>query len=142
MSAASTALLQLVARACLAAVFLVSGITKALGWSGGLAEVVELGLPLPALALSSTIVVQLIGGFAVLTGVAARWGALALAAFTLLATLIAHAFWAAPPEVRGQEAVIFLEHLGLVGGLLLLVAVGPGTYSLSMRRNQRRRAVV
>ncbi|SMF03720.1 putative oxidoreductase [Tistlia consotensis] len=137
MSAATPAWLQLAARACLATVFLVSGVTKALDWPGGLAEVAGLGLPLPGLALAATVAVQLLGGLAVLTGLAARWGALALALFTLLATLAAHAFWAAPAAARGHELTTFLEHLGLIGGFLLLAAVGPGPLSLAVPGRRR-----
>lgn len=50
-----------------------------------------------------------------------RWlGALALAAFTLAATFLALRFWSAPPEVRVMTANAFFEHLGLVGGFLLV----------------------
>ena len=51
-----------------------------------------------------------------------RWlAALALGGFTLIATLIALRFWELP---AGQERFIaanaFFEHLGLVGGFLLV----------------------
>ena len=134
MTVAQMAILQLVARICLAAVFLFSGTAKALDWTGGVAEVAGLGLPLPAVALAATIVVQLVGGLAVLTGLGARWGALALAGFTLFATLIAHDFWNAPAETRAHELTTFLEHVALIGGLLLLAAAGPGRYGQALRR--------
>ena len=56
----------------------------------------------------------------VLTG-CFRWlGALALAGFTLLASLLADRFWAAPPGTRRAVRNTFFEHWGLVGGLLLV----------------------
>jgi uncharacterized membrane protein YphA (DoxX/SURF4 family) len=50
-----------------------------------------------------------------------RWfGAFVLAGFTLFATLAANSFWEmVPPERMGAENAFF-EHLGLVGGFLLL----------------------
>jgi uncharacterized membrane protein YphA (DoxX/SURF4 family) len=40
--------------------------------------------------------------------------------FTALATLIAHPFWTiADPMVRFHERNTFLEHGGLIGGLVL-----------------------
>jgi uncharacterized membrane protein YphA (DoxX/SURF4 family) len=51
-----------------------------------------------------------------------RWlGALALAGFTLMATLIALRFWELPAgHERFMAANAFFEHLGLVGGFLLI----------------------
>ncbi len=50
-----------------------------------------------------------------------RWlGALALAAFTLAATFMANRFWSAPSEAQFMMANAFFEHLGLVGGFLLV----------------------
>ncbi|MNQ91643.1 hypothetical protein D3C85_1070350 [compost metagenome] len=51
-----------------------------------------------------------------------RWlGALGLAGFTLLATGIALRFWELPAgQERFMAANSFFEHLGLVGGFLLV----------------------
>ena len=51
-----------------------------------------------------------------------RWlGALALAGFTLLATLIALRFWELPPGMDRMMATnAFFEHLGLIAGLVLV----------------------
>ena len=51
-----------------------------------------------------------------------RWlGAIALAGFTLMATLIALRFWELPAgHERFMAANAFFEHLGLVGGFLLV----------------------
>ena len=51
-----------------------------------------------------------------------RWlGALALAAFTLMATFVALRFWELPVgQERFMAANSFFEHLGLIGGFLLV----------------------
>jgi uncharacterized membrane protein YphA (DoxX/SURF4 family) len=51
-----------------------------------------------------------------------RWlAALALGGFTLMATLIALRFWELPPgQERFMAANAFFEHLGLVGGFVLV----------------------
>ena len=50
-----------------------------------------------------------------------RWlGALALAGFTLMATLMANPFWQFDGAERGQMMNGFFEHLGLAGALLLV----------------------
>lgn len=50
-----------------------------------------------------------------------RWvGALALGGFTLFATLLANRFWDVPPDQRFATENSFFEHLGLVGGFVLV----------------------
>ena len=53
--------------------------------------------------------------------------AAALAAFTVAASVVGHAFWKTPrsPERTGQVNA-FLANIGLVGGLALAVALAEG----------------
>ena len=52
-----------------------------------------------------------------------RWlGALALAAFTLMTTFLVNRFWEMAPPNRVPTANAFFEHLGLVGGFLLVAS--------------------
>jgi uncharacterized membrane protein YphA (DoxX/SURF4 family) len=124
------ALGMLLARIGLSAVFLYSGFAKLVGWQAALAETVGLGLPYPTLALAATVLVQLGGGLMVLLGVGARLGAALLAGFTIVATLIAHAFWIHEGPARAQQLTVFLEHMAIAGGFLLLIICGPGRLSL------------
>ena len=81
---------SLVARVCLSAVYLYSGITKLLDIPAGMAEVAGLGMPAPGVFLALTILVQLGGGLMVLIGLWTRLAALALLGFTVVATALAH----------------------------------------------------
>jgi uncharacterized membrane protein YphA (DoxX/SURF4 family) len=112
----------LLAHALLAAVFLYSGQDKLRHWQDGINEVTDLGLPWPRLFAAATIATQLIGGLAVLTGIGAAWGAAVLALFTLAATVLGHRFWLLHGDRAKQEFTTSLEHLAIVGGLLLLIA--------------------
>ena len=100
--------------------FLFSGITKLTNLSGAVAEFSGLGLPLPAVALGLTILVQLGGPAALILGRGrpAVLGALALAGFTVLATLIAHAFWRFEGPARMQQVNIFVEHMSIAFALV------------------------
>jgi len=125
-SALSDALLPygaLLARACLAAVFLYSGQDKLRRWQAGVKEIADLGLPWPPFFAAATIATQLLGGLAVLTGIGMAWGAAALAFFTLAATALGHPFWRLQGDRARQEFTTSLEHLAIVGGLLLLIVV-------------------
>lgn len=110
----------LLARLLLAAVFLYSGQDKLRHWQSGIREVADLGLPWPRLLAAATIATQLIGGLAVLSGIGAAWGAVVLAFFTLVATIAGHRFWLLHGDRARQEFTTSLEHLAIVGGLLLL----------------------
>ena len=110
----------LVVRLCLAAVFLYSGTDKLRHWRDGVAEVSGLGIPLPHIFAALTILAQLIGGVMVASGVGATIGALLLAAFTVTATVLGHRFWLLHGNRAKMELITSLEHVAIVGGLLLL----------------------
>jgi putative oxidoreductase len=121
-------LAMLLARACLAAVFLYSALDKIMHRGDAIAEL-EMFKLAPALRWP-VIAVQLAGGLSVLLGIYTGPGALLLAGFTIVATLIAHKFWIGSGPPQRRQMTIALEHLAIVGGLLLLAAVGPGRFSL------------
>ena len=123
------------ARLCLAAIFLYSGAAKLLFWSGGIAEFAALDLPMPALTLAATIILQIGAGTALAIGWRSAPAALALAAFTIAATLVGHPFWAFDGADFHRQLTIALEHLAIVGGLLAIAAAGPGAFSLQPREH-------
>jgi len=110
----------LIARLCLAAVFLYSGIDKLWHWRSSIEEVKSDGLPWPAAFAGATIFTQLVGGCLVATGLLAWLGALLLAGFTAAATVIGHRFWLRRGAELRHELTTSLEHVAIVGGLLLL----------------------
>jgi uncharacterized membrane protein YphA (DoxX/SURF4 family) len=112
------------ARALMAAVFLYSGQDKIRHWQEGVEEVAGLGIPLPQLFAAATIVVQIVGGLSVLSGIGLVFGAAVLALFTAAATILGHRFWLLHGQSAKQELTTSLEHLAIVGGLLLLVVSG------------------
>ncbi|MDR7148466.1 putative oxidoreductase [Hydrogenophaga palleronii] len=126
--------LALVSRLLLAAVFLPAGISKIGGFEGTAGYIASVGLPMPALGAAVAIAVEVLGGVALILGLGTRWAALALAAFTLVASFFFHNFWAMPAEQQMMQQLMFMKNIGLVGGLLALVAFGAGAFSLDARR--------
>ena len=110
----------LIARLCLAAVFLYSGVDKLTHWRASVEEVKGDGLPSPAAFAGATVFTQLVGGCLVATGFLAWLGALLLAGFTIAATLLGHRFWLRRGTEFQHELTTSLEHVAIVGGLLLL----------------------
>lgn len=104
----------------LCAAYLQGGLFKLADFPGAVAEMQHFGLG-PAVPLAvATIALELLASVMVISG-RLRWlGALALAAFTLAASLVANRFWSAPAEARFMLTNAFFEHLGLVGGFLLV----------------------
>ncbi|MGL3823616.1 DoxX family protein [Sphingopyxis sp. R3-92] len=97
-----------------------SGFAKLLDLGGAIGEARHFGLEPAALTVTLTILVQIGGSLLIIVGRRAWLGAGALAVFTAIATLIAHPFWqVADPMARFHERNTFLEHVGLIGGLML-----------------------
>jgi transmembrane protein len=111
--------------AALAAAFVYSGVSKLLHFDAALGEAAHFGLQPAALFAVATIVTQLGGAAAMLlaSGRLQALGATALAGFTVVATLIGHAFWTMDGMERFHNLNSFIEHIGLVGGLMLVAAL-------------------
>jgi uncharacterized membrane protein YphA (DoxX/SURF4 family) len=104
----------------LCAAYLQGGLVKLLDFRGAVAEAEHFGLPGASAIAAATIVTELAGSALILTGVY-RWiGALWLGTFTLIATFVANRFWEMPPPERFMAENAFFEHLGLVGGFVLV----------------------
>lgn len=88
------------------------------------------GVPLPRFMLAGAIVFLLAGGVSVILGYKARIGAALLITFLVLATYYFHAFWTiADAQLRQDQTIQFMKNLALIGGLLTIVANGPGRWS-------------
>lgn len=107
------------ARLALASPFAVSGVAKLIDFGAATNEVAGLGLANPALVAAAVVVTQLVGSALLLTR-RFRWlGAGLLAGFTVLATLLAHSFWRFSGPEQARQMATFLEHVAIVGGLVL-----------------------
>jgi putative oxidoreductase len=122
--------LILVARFCLAAVFLVSGVHKAFYYRKAVDEFNRAGIAFVGLTLPLTIALHVLASIAIVLGVYVTEAAFLLALFTLVATLQVHRFWGASGAERLEQSRIALAHLAIIGGLLTLAALGPGRFVL------------
>ncbi len=120
--------LMLLARICLAGVYLVSGVHKAFWYEKAAQEFHDARVPVIGFFLPLTIGLHLLGGLALVTGIFVAEAALALAVFTILSTLKVHSFWRMSGQERLARSRVAMAHLAVVGGLLLLAVVGPGRF--------------
>ena len=117
----ATPLVHWIALLGLCAAYLQGGIVKATDFNGAIAEMQHFGLAPAALLAIAVIALELGASAMILTGFYRWLAALALGGFTLMATLIALRFWELPAgHERFMAANAFFEHLGLVGGFLLV----------------------
>jgi uncharacterized membrane protein YphA (DoxX/SURF4 family) len=113
-----------VARLVLVGAYLVGGIVKLSDWQGAVAEQAHFGMAPAALWAAVTIAVELVGPLLILSGRLIWLGAGMLGIFTLFAALTANAFWAMPPGIdRFMATNAFFEHLGLIGGFILIAMI-------------------
>ena len=124
----------LVGRILLGLIFVLSGFAKISGFDGTAGYIASKGMPLPQLVAALTIVVELGGGLALMAGLYTRQVVVVLAAFTLLAGVIFHNFWAVPQPEQMAQQINFMKNLSIAGGMLVLAAFGPGRLSLDARR--------
>lgn len=128
--------LTLTGRLLLALLFLPAGLMKIGGFAGTVGYIASKGLPMPALGAVIAIVVEVLGGLALLAGFGTRVAALVLAVFTVAASVIFHAYWAVPAEAQMVQQLMFFKNLAVVGGLLVLAAHGAGGWSLDAKRQR------
>lgn len=124
----------LLSRVLLAALFLPAGLAKLTGFDATVAYITAVGLPAPTLAAAAALVLEVGGGIALILGVGTRFAALALALFTLIASVVFHAYWAAPADQAFVTQLLFFKNIGVAGGLLAIAAFGAGGWSLDARR--------
>ncbi|MCK9687144.1 DoxX family protein [Scleromatobacter humisilvae] len=116
----------------LCAAYLQGGFDKVTDFAGAIAENRHFGLEPAAPLAVATIVVELGASALVLSGIQ-RWaGALVLAGFTLMATFVANRFWEMTQPARFMAENGFFEHIGLVGGFVLVA-----WHDLAQRRAAR-----
>ena len=124
----------LVARLLLALMFVLAGLSKLAGLEGTAAYIGSAGLPMPGVLALATAVLEIVGGVALAIGYQARIGALALALFTVVASVLFHNFWAVPADQAYVQQLMFMKNLAVAGGLLFVFALGAGPASLDARR--------
>ena len=114
---------MLLARSALVGIFLVSAVLKSLNFHAAVLEQEELGLHPATIFALLTLAVQAIGSILVISGRFVWLGAGALGVFTALAATLAHGFWTLHGQERFVAMNVFLEHMGLIGGLVMVAVI-------------------
>jgi putative oxidoreductase len=118
--------ISLFGRAALAMIFVMAGFGKITGYSGTVGYMESVGLP--GMLLPLVIALELGGGLALIAGFLTKPIAAALALFSVVSAFIFHANFG-----DQMQSIMFMKNIGLAGGLLLLVANGPGEISVDSK---------
>ena len=124
----------LIARILLALMFVLAGFSKFAGLEGTAGYIASKGLPMPQVLAFATALLEVVGGVMLIVGWQARWAALALVAFTALASVIFHNYWSLPADKQMIDQLMFMKNVSIVGGLLMVFGFGAGSLSLDGRR--------
>lgn len=134
--------LSLAGRVLLALLFIPAGFAKLGGFAGTVAYIGSVGLPAPSLAAAFALTLEIIGGSALLLGFQTRAVAIALALFTLIASVFFHSFWAVPEAQAFVQQLLFFKNVAVAGGLLSVAAWGAGPWSIDALRGHQVRAAI
>jgi putative oxidoreductase len=132
-------LLSLAGRLLLALLFIQSGPPIMMSAQDTAATMAGAGLPSSALLAVAIGAFELVGGLFIAIGVKTRWTALALALFTLVASLKFHAYWAAPADQQFVQQLLFMKNIAVAGALLFVAGTGAGAWSWEGLRAPRLR---
>jgi putative oxidoreductase len=137
MANSSGSIVPLIGRILLSIVFILGGIGKIMGFSIEEGYVAAKHLPLPAVALGIALVIELVGGIALLAGWFTRFTAWIVFLYMIPTTFLFHNFWAMQGADQLDNMIHFEKNLAIMGGLLFLAAFGAGPYSIDSARAPR-----
>jgi uncharacterized membrane protein YphA (DoxX/SURF4 family) len=133
--------LFLVGRLLLGGFFLFSGAQHFTNVSAMAAYAAAKGVPFPIAAVLVAGVLLLIAGVTIVLGIAPRVGILASAIFLVPVTIVMHAFWREDGAARMLDLTNFTKNLGILGAVLMLLAVPePWPFSAEARARVQRQA--
>ena len=131
----------LIGRILLVAIFPISGYYKLVvnghagtatylgGLLGGLLG--DGAVPYAGIAAWLAIAAELVLPLLVILGLFTRLALVGLIVYTLCTSALAHRFWEFSPPAQFNQIMSFMKNLCMVGGMLIVVAIGPGRFALT-----------
>jgi len=121
----------LVGRILISLIFIVAGVQKIFAF-GMMKGYVAMVLPLPSIALGIAIIIEVLGGLAILTGFWTKFAAWVVFLYLIPTTLCFHLLPALHGTDRMNNTMNVEKNLAIMGGLLFLALWGPGKYSCDL----------
>ena len=119
---------RLFGRVLISWIFLFSSLGQITEFAKNVNHVTAAGMPMPQLAIITSITIQLLCGLAILVGFRIQIAAALLFLLLIPVTLVLHRFWEVSPP-RAQE-ISFFKNMAIMGGLLFVATSNAGAYSV------------
>src|ERR1051326_8944469 len=126
--------LDALSRAFLAAIFILSGLSKITAFNQTVAMAAAEGLPAPTVGIAIAAAIEIAGGLALLLGWQVRWATLALFLYLIPTTLIFHASHVGDLAQGRMQMIEVLKNLAIMGGLLKFYADASAEAALRAMR--------
>jgi putative oxidoreductase len=123
MTPSMESLLALIGRWLISLIFVTSAISKLFGWNSNVEYMASKHMPAIPLLLGAALLIETLGSICLITGFAARAAAAVMFLYLVPVTFLLHEFM----------STNFQKNVGILGGLLMIVALGPGKYALGYR---------
>ena len=122
----------LIGRLIVGLYFLVPGaIMKIFNYDLFYSYMLDHDVPFIHLALTLTIIIQLVCSIGVILGWYSKISAFALAMLTIIISYYMHDFWNMTSGMeQDHEIQNFVKNMGIMSGLLILSGLGPGKFSI------------
>jgi len=114
------AILPLLGRLLLSVIFVTSAISKSFSWDSNVEYMTSKHMPLIPVLLVAALLVEGLGSLCLIAGFAARLAATVMFLYMIPVTLL-----------HGFMSTHFQKNLGIMGGLLMIAAFGPGRLAVS-----------
>jgi len=108
--------------------FLMSGLGKLAAYAGTVGYISAVGLPGAPLAYIVAVLIEVGGSLLLISGYRVRPAALVMAVFSVATAIFFHRNFG-----DQNQMIHFLKNFAMAGGLLQLVAFGPGRIALDSR---------
>lgn len=116
-------MIRLAGHLLLSSIFIARGADSFLEPGGRVNVVANAGLPAPQQSVVLNGAAMVVGGTALALGFAPKLAAIILLGALVPTTLVGHAFWKEEEQAKLQNQLTqFYKNLGLIGGLLLVLA--------------------
>jgi putative oxidoreductase len=135
----ASGILALLGRLCLSLIFLTSAYSKMFSWQSNVQYIATRHLTNPilvSLMIGGALLIELGGAICLISGFQARIAGFVMAIYLTAVTLVFHNYWIITNEMaRATMFMHFQKNLGIIGGLLMVAALGPGSIALGNKGN-------
>lgn len=119
--------IQLLGRVMLALIFILAGVGKIMDPAGTIGYMQSMGVS--SMLFWPTVLLELLGGISLAVGYKTPLTAVALALFSIAASVLFHSDFG-----DKMQMILFMKNIAMAGGLLLLAVSGTTAYSLDSKK--------